>query len=162
MVAATGPLSLRPRAQPQTPARAELCAELRPKPARGFTLVECLLVCAVVALLAVLVIPLLRGTELRAGRWDAVDALTRLQGAQERYRANNGFYAADITGLPGASPFSSQGRYLLSLTRQGGEAYTATAVATGRQRHDSACARLTLSVDSGFPSEGPSASCWNR
>ena len=56
----------------------------------GFTLIECTMVCAVAAVLAGLAFPSYRQQQLRMARLDAVDALTRLQAAQERYRAATG------------------------------------------------------------------------
>jgi type IV pilus assembly protein PilE len=135
---------------------------MAPRARRGFTLVECAAVCAVAAVLAALALPSYRSSELRAARLDAVSALTRLQVAQEQYRSLTGLYANDFAPLRGTSALSAQGRYALSVTLTGPDAYHAQATAIGVQAQDSACAMLTLDVSLGFAHEGPSAACWNR
>jgi type IV pilus assembly protein PilE len=137
----------------------------RPAPAaaaRGFTLVECLAVCAVVAILSALALPSLRGQQLRAGRWDAVEALTRVQRAQEQYRSLHGLYAGDLTALRGAAAASPQERYRITLSVIGPEIYLASATARGAQAGDRDCDTLTLEVTRGFPREGPTPACWMR
>ncbi len=139
--------------------------------ARGFTLVECLVTCALVGVFTTLALPSYQSYELRAGRLDAVDALTRIQVAQEQHRAHHGGYAQDLAALrsgaapsaPGAqSVQSGQGRYLLALHREDAESYTATATARGTQAKDPDCSALTLQVVQGFVQTGPDAKCWNR
>jgi type IV pilus assembly protein PilE len=129
---------------------------------RGFTLVECMLVCTVAAVLATLALPSYRGQQLRMARIDAVAALTRLQLAQERYRAATGLYAQDLASLGGLAAKSPQGRYALSVASLGPDGYLATAQAQGEQSADSDCAAITLEVSQGFAHNGPTPSCWNR
>jgi type IV pilus assembly protein PilE len=128
----------------------------------GFTLVECLLVLAIAAILSGVAIPGLQGRERRIARLDAVAALTRLQAAQERYRSQFGLYAPDLTALQGISPKSPQGRYALSLASTGAQTYRAQAQALGDQARDTDCPALMLDVNEGFAHFGPSAACWGR
>lgn len=128
---------------------------------RGFTLVEMVVVLAMVALLAGAAFPSYRGHVLRAGRADAVEALTRLQAAQERFRTANGLYATQLAVL-GLAERSTQGRYRIGLVPTGPEAYRATASAEGTQARDEDCAQLTLEVDTGLAKAGPGERCWNR
>lgn len=130
--------------------------------ARGFTLVECAVVCAIAAVLASVALPSWRQHALRAARVDAVDALTRVQLAQEQFRALHGRYSEDIGALRGAAPFSAQGLYAVALTLDGADGYRAIASARGAQKADSACPALTLRVAQGFASAGPDPGCWNR
>ncbi len=130
--------------------------------AHGFTLVECAVVCAVVGVLGAIALPSLRGHELRAARIDAVDALTRLQAAQEQHRLLHGLYASDLQALRGVGTSSRQGRYALQLVNTGPDGYRANAVAVGVQTGDTACPTLTLDVAQGFAEPGPSGRCWNR
>jgi type IV pilus assembly protein PilE len=129
---------------------------------RGFTLLECVVVCALVGILAAAALPSYLHQHLRAARADAVQALGALQTAQERHRLQHGVYAADLAALPGLSSQTSSGRYTLSLARSAAETYFATAQARGVQTRDSECLALTLHVNVGFANTGPTATCWRR
>ena len=130
--------------------------------AQGYTLVECLVVCSIVGLMSTLAFSTARQHTLRAGRLDAVDALTRIQLAQEQHRALHGMYSAELSALRSGTAQSRQGRYSLQLQRTAGESYTAVATALGSQSRDGDCPALTLAVDQGYPQVGPNAACWNR
>ena len=127
---------------------------------RGYTLLECLVVLAIAAILAGITVPSLRGRELRMARLDAVQALTRVQSEQEQQRAAGGRYADSLALLRGVAPRSPQGRYALALAAADGDSYRATAQAVGEQARDSDCPMLTLDVQLGFTRRGPSAACW--
>ncbi len=133
-----------------------------PRERPGFTLIECLIVLAVVALLAGLTVPGLRGHERRMARLDAVQALTRVLGEQENYRAHNGLYTNSLGALRGVQTSSPQGRYALSLSTSGPEAFRAVALAVGDQQADSDCAVITLDVTLGFATRGPTPACWGQ
>jgi type IV pilus assembly protein PilE len=133
-----------------------------PRTRRGFTLVECLTACAMAVALVALALPAFRGHDFRAGRLDAVDALTRVQVAQEQHRNAHGLYAGDLRALLGTSPRSPQGRYTIRVALTGPLAYVATASAVGPQAEDPGCAQLTLTVKEGFAQTGPHAGCWLR
>ena len=135
-------------------------ATLRQRCRSGFTLVECLIVVAVVAILAGLTLPGLRSPELRMARLDAVQALTRLQGEQENYRTQFGLYSSELSALRGVQPTSPQGRYTLGLSTDSAESYRAVALAAGSQQADTACATITLDVTLGFATRGPTPACW--
>ena len=128
----------------------------------GFTLIECLLVLAVAAILAGVAVPSYQAHERRAARGDAVRALSRLQAEQESYRAQFGLYTDQLGALQGVGSSSPQGRYRLSLLRSGPEAYRATAQAQGVQLADTECPALTLDVSLGYAHTGPSAACWGH
>jgi len=128
--------------------------------ARGFTLVELMVVLALASLLVATAWPSYRAQTLRAARADAVDALTRLQLAQEKFRAAHGLYSGDLAQLGGAR--SRLGHYAVSLSASGPDSYVARASALGAQGDDARCAVLTLEVDQGLGRIGPSPQCWNR
>jgi type IV pilus assembly protein PilE len=128
----------------------------------GFTLVECLIVLAIAAILAGLTVPGVRGHERRVARLDAVQALMRVQIEQENMRSLHGLYTNDLGALRGVRPTSPQGRYTLSLATTGPEAYRAVAQATGEQQADRDCAAITLDVTLGFPTRGPTPACWGQ
>jgi type IV pilus assembly protein PilE len=129
---------------------------------RGFTLVECVVVCALVGVLGASALPSYFQYELRAARLDAVQALTALQTAQERHRLQHGVYASGLSALPGVSAHTAGRRYTLNLSRSASQTYSATAQPIGVQTRDHDCPALTLHVNLGFANSGPSAACWNR
>lgn len=129
---------------------------------RGYTLVECMVTLAIVAVLAAVTLPSLRGRELRTGRLDAVAALSRLQVEQENYRSHHGRYSTELAPLRGVMATSPQGRYQLSLRDTGPDNYAAVADARGEQQRDSGCAAITLTVSQGFATQGPAPACWGR
>ena len=125
-------------------------------------MVECMVVVAVLGVIGMLAYPSLRGYDFRAGRLDAVEALTRVQVAQEQHRSAHGLYTGDLQALQGASAQSPQGRYAIRLVLSGAEAYLATAQALGKQAQDPGCATITLQVKQGFAQVGPHSGCWHR
>jgi len=137
---------------------------LRGRGAGGFTLVELAIAIAVVGVLSAVALPSYRQHLLRAGRLDAVAALTRLQAQQEQHRAAHGLYAGQLVALRGVGGNSPQGRYAIALAASGADGYhaSATARADGPQADDRECAALTLDVVRGFAQVGPSPRCWQR
>jgi type IV pilus assembly protein PilE len=130
---------------------------------RGFTLVEIVAALGAATVLAALAWPGFHAQLWRAGRAEAIDALTRLQVAQEKHREMFGRYAADLRTI-GITASSASGRYEIVLALDGAESYSATArVREGsRQSGDRDCPALTLTVAQGFASSGPDGRCWNR
>lgn len=130
---------------------------------RGFSLVDVMSACAVAAILAALAVPSWQDSLRKSRRIDAVQALTRLQAAQERYRDDHGGYAETLQALR-LPERSDAGYYTLALEREAGGRYLAraTPASGGPQSADQDCAPLTLAVDSGFAQTGPTRRCWNR
>ena len=130
---------------------------------RGFTLVEVLVASAVGVLLATLAWSSYRGQLQRAGRSEAVEALHRLQRAQEQHRETFGRYASALAAL-GLAQATPGGRYRLEFKPTGAESYQVLAVARegGPQAGDDDCRALSLEVRQGFATLGPDGRCWNR
>ena len=131
----------------------------------GFTLVEIAVVLAVATVLIALTVPPALSYLHKSRRSDAVAALTRIQLAQEQFRAHHGVYSINASALVGASaPRSEGGYYDISLVQVQADRYQAMAVARAdaAQATDRECLQLTLSVDQGLAEFGPSARCWNR
>lgn len=131
--------------------------------ARGFSLIDMMSACAITGILAAVALPSWQGSLVKTRRVDAVQALTRLQAAQERYRDEHGRYATTLEALQlGAR--SEAGHYTLAVEAEAAGRYRALATPTagGAQAGDADCAPLTLAVDSGFARQGPSRRCWNR
>jgi Tfp pilus assembly protein PilE len=117
----------------------------------------------VAALLVGLTWPVLDGRLTAARRGDATLALERIQIAQERHRALHGLYASDLPPL-GSGARSSEGYYDVELQAASAVTYTAVARARadGAQADDATCSEISVRVDQGFTTLGPSARCWNR
>ena len=131
--------------------------------ARGFTLTEVLIACAVAALLAAVALPSFRKPLLQAHRTDGVGTLMRLQMAQEKLRNHSGLYSDDLSRLQ-LPARSDEGLYALAVELTGPDSYRASAsVVPGTpQAADLECAQITLEVSQGFAKTGPSPRCWNR
>jgi len=155
-----GPSSTATR--PHSPCRAE----------GGFTLIEVMIVVAILGILAAVAYPSFMDQVRKGRRSDAVAALSAVQQAQERHRTNNTTYTANLTAAPTASPpglglsgTSEGGYYTISLSGNTATAYTvtATAVSGKSQASDmpSACRILTITVTNGSGVNGPSG-CWSK
>ena len=139
---------------------------------RGFTLIELMVVLAVIAILAAIAVPSFTRQVQRSHRADAVRGVSDLQLRQERWRASNATYAADLATLMGSSATATaynnaSDYYTFStapVTGSTGSSYTVTATPKGVQASDSECNPMTLTVTNGVVSKSPSPSstrCWN-
>jgi type IV pilus assembly protein PilE len=129
----------------------------------GFTLVEMAVAVGAAATLMALAWPSFKDHLAHARRADATMALERIQFAQERHHALHGLYADGLQAL-GSPTLSSEGLYQLSVEVGPGDRYLAVARARadGPQAKDTDCADITLSVQQGFATLGPTRRCWNR
>lgn len=109
-----------------------------PRPVRGFTLIELMVVVAVIAILAAIAFPSFNEQVRKGRRSDAMAEVGRMQLALERFRADNPTY--DGSGVTGTSEF-----YTFEVDASETD-YTITASPTGSQAGDR-CGELT--------SEGP-------
>ena len=74
------------------------------KKVKGFTLVEIMIVVAVIALLAAIAIPNLLRAKVAANESSAQSTLKSIANALETYTISNGVYPSDTTSLIGAAP----------------------------------------------------------
>lgn len=123
----------------------------------GLTLIELMIVVAVVGILAALALPSFLDSMRKGRRSEAVAALTHVQQAQERWRANKATYADDSklsTAPPdglGVNAVTASGYYQLALSNVDAAGYTITATAKSGslQASDSACQKLVLRLAGG-------------
>ena len=151
-------------------------------PARGFTLIELMIAVAIIAIITAVAFPAFLDSMRKSRRSEAFAALSKVQLAQERWRANNPDYTASVTGawpasglgLPGTTP---SGYYTVeaSLITSDPKGYNAvaTAVPGTSQASDGTCATLVVRSRGGNISYGDASSpsagdlpagnrCWSQ
>jgi type IV pilus assembly protein PilE len=122
---------------------------------RGFTLIEVMIVVAVVAVLASIALPSYQEHVRKSRRVDAQAAMLELAQAMERaYTINNAYPDT----LPAGVADRVANFYTLTLSAQTAQTYTLQAVPTAKQSADS-CSTLTL-THTGARTPG-TAGCWN-
>jgi type IV pilus assembly protein PilE len=132
----------------------------------GFTLIELMVVIAIVAILAAIAVPAFNDQLRKSRRSEAARGLADLQLRQERWRANHASYmgsdssAADQTdfGLLPVSPY-----YDFAFdSNASATTFTVKATAKDGQASDTACTPLRLEVDKGTVKKTPTTGrCWN-
>jgi type IV pilus assembly protein PilE len=129
---------------------------------KAFTLIELVIVVAIVVILALVALNLYSSNVLKGRRTDGLNAILAISLAQERYRSNNSQYGTLAQAWGGVSA-SPQGYYTLSISNVSSTGYTITATAVGNQATDAvdgiSCTTLQLSVANGTLTKSPSA-CW--
>ena len=131
---------------------------------RGFTLLELMITCLIVAILAAIAIPSYVSAMQQSRRSDATSALTGAAGQMERYFTEQGTYATATLGSASTSVYpstSQNGYYNLSLTNLTATSYTLNAAPTGVQADDP-CGTYTY-TDQGVKGVTGSpgvANCW--
>lgn len=137
----------------------------------GFTLIELMVVVAIIAILASVALPAYKNMVLRSHRSEAHGLIQAAQLGQEKFRLNNTTYAADFSDAAFArvcnnnvtSPCEGANQYY-TLTVSGADAssYVLTATAQGTQADDTDCATITLTQTATDITYGPSTACWGR
>ena len=127
-------------------------------PENGFTLIELMIVVAIISLLAAITYPAYLDYVIKSKRSIATSTLTQIAARQEQFRMDNKQYAADLTNLgypsdplivDDASNFVAAGTsgqtYSISVNRPNAQEYTLTATPLGAQAdRDTACDSFTL------------------
>ena len=141
------------------------------KKMRGVTLVELMVVIAVVGTLAAIAVPTYRRYLLRSQRSEAKISLMQIQTAQEKYYQQYNAYTSNLTAAVNAGGLGLQnqsetGKYNLAISTfpADGQSYTATATPRpgGGQTDDTPCGNFTITnravrgVSGGY---GPEM-CW--
>lgn len=110
---------------------------------RGFTLLELMIVVAIVAILSAIAIPTYRKYVLRAHRTDATRSLQDLASREENYYFNNNTYPSSLSSL-GAANVTTGGYYSISAPVGSATNYTVTATAISTQTQDTQCTSFSL------------------
>ena len=136
---------------------------------RGFSLIELMIVIAIIAVLVAIAIPAYSRYEYRARRADGQNILLSIANAQERYYAtNNHFGALSDIGYTATPVLSANGFYTVAMvpaSASTSQTYTATATPQLAQMND-LCYKLTInSAGKKTPTPASAASsangsCW--
>jgi len=135
---------------------------------RGFTLIELMVVVAIVGLLAALAYPAYESQLRKARRADARTALLDLAVRQERFFSINNTYTTSAANLGYGGSFpqdvlsGSTAHYRLDVTAASTTAFSLSATPTARQSADScgSYALNQLGQQSNSANTLPSADCW--
>ena len=136
--------------------------------ARGFTLIEILMVVAIIGVLAAVAIPSYRNNLLTSRRAEAKSVLLQVASDQERFYSANNSYSTNAQPLANpavATRNSENSFYVVTVAACGAgiaSCFTATATAQGDQTAD-ACTTLTLnSLGARGATGGSVEECWQR
>lgn len=141
---------------------------------KGFTLIESMIVVALIGILAAIAIPSYQSYILKARRADGQAALGRVLIEQEKYRTGHTAYSSDLSQVgfqaeADGSYCSPDGYYGLSLSGVTGTGFTVNATPIGQQADDTDCSPLTLVLSggavtyaSGGSADTDANGCWKK
>lgn len=119
---------------------------------QGFTLIELVIVVAIVGILSAIAMPMYRDYVVRANRTEAKAGLAVVALAQERYFSVNNIYTSSVAALGSMTVVKSNGEteggyYVVSISLQSsGAAYTLNATPQSKAgQNTDKCNILTLS-----------------
>jgi type IV pilus assembly protein PilE len=137
------------------------------KSIRGFTLIELMIVVAIVAIIVALGYPSYRNHVMKTHRAEGMGELLDLADRLERFYSDRGTYAGATLGN-GATDLravaTERGHYNLAITAQDAIAFTITATPQGAQADDTRCGTFTLTSQGDTSASGSlgDEECWRK
>lgn len=148
---------------------------LAKKSETGFTLIEAMIVVAMLAIIMAIAVPSFTDQMRRSRRAEAVQALQSIQLQQEKRRSNFATYATALGDVGVSNATLPSGYYTLSLSTPAGNcagvgapaastanSYTVTATAAGPQAVDTQCATMSITSLCGVVTKTSTGggTCW--
>lgn len=129
---------------------------------RGFSMIELLIVVAVVGIIATVAIPSYNRYILKSRRSEAMINLIKFQAAYEEFNTQNNTYPASDTLPPAVVPPIPATTYYTYTSTTTSTSYTITATAIGSQANDAegaiACSPMSIN---NIGTQTPAA-CWTQ
>ncbi|WP_199139707.1 type IV pilin protein [Delftia sp. ASV31] len=140
---------------------------MKPQRASGFTLIEVMIVVAIIGILSAIALPSYNTYVLRGYRSEGKAALMQAAQWLERSATATGTYPL-TAAFPTSLTTIPSGRYTVGITSTDGASYTLTATAQGAQTKDK-CGNLTLNQAGVRGANGKKQGetgydpdCWNK
>ncbi len=134
---------------------------------KGFTLIEILIVIAILGIIAAIAYPSYLDSVVKARRSDARTALLDLSQRIERFYSENNTYTGAAAAVGGTPQMSDENWYQVTINvTGGGTGYTLTAAPQGQQAtRDTFCQSFTynnLGQEGTTGGSWTAAQCWQR
>ena len=128
---------------------------------RGMTLIELLIVVAIVGILAAIAGPAWNDQVIKSRRADARNTLLAAQIEQEQYRANNLTYATSMSAMDmGSFDSTTRDYYRVEVVAADATGFLITATPNGNQANDSTCNVFAVRQTGPEHSVYAALSCW--
>lgn len=130
----------------------------RPVNQTGFTLIELMIVIAIIGIISAIAFPSYNSYLRKSRRADAKVTLTKMASTQERWYLQKSTYTSDVDNIGGDT--SDDGHYTMAITSADSDGYemTATIIDGGAQSNDTSCQTFTL-ASTGLKT-ATSPTCW--